>query len=299
MPNLRTVWPECPEELARVVMKMMLKQPAARQQTYAEVIADLRRAYEALTSSTMPNPKSKALLWSGIAAAVAILGTLIYVTFANRPPQLSEAEHAAKAKHSALPAAATKDASFVNSLGMKFVPVAGTKVLCCIHETRYKDYAAFAKVAVGINADWKGQICDGFTVRDGAEHPVTKVNWEDAQAFCVWLSKKEGKTYRLPADREWSYAVGIGDLEKDGTTPQMLSDKIQTEFPWGGDFPTKTTDKAGNYADLASHREFPTLPFIDGYDDGFPVTAPVMSFKPNKLNLYDLGGNVLEWVEDW
>jgi len=54
VPNLRSVWPECPEELARVVMKMMLKQPAARQQSYGEVIADLRRAYDALTGATMP-----------------------------------------------------------------------------------------------------------------------------------------------------------------------------------------------------------------------------------------------------
>jgi hypothetical protein len=54
VPSLRSAWPECPEELARVVMKMMLKQPGARQQSHAEVLADLRRAHDALTGATAP-----------------------------------------------------------------------------------------------------------------------------------------------------------------------------------------------------------------------------------------------------
>ena len=79
----------------------------------------------------------------------------------------------------------------------------------------------------------------------------------------------------------------------------MLSGKIQNEFPWGGDFPPKTKDSAGNFADTAWKEKFPAMSFLEGYTDGFPTTAPVMSFKPNKLGLYDLGGNVQEWVGDW
>lgn len=172
-----------------------------------------------------------------------------------------------------------------NSLGMKFVFVPGTQVLMCIHETRYRDYAAYAAEVANVDSSWKTQEAD---ITNNTDHPVTKVSWEDAQAFCAWLSKKEGRNYRLPTDKEWSYAVGIGPKEKweKETTPRMLDGKEPDEFPWGGSYPPTTEDRAGNYG------------VFGGYTDGYDSTAPVMSFKPNKLGLYDLGGNVWEWCED-
>ncbi|MDP1590817.1 MAG: SUMF1/EgtB/PvdO family nonheme iron enzyme, partial [Prosthecobacter sp.] len=195
---------------------------------------------------------------------------------------------------------AMKD-GITNTLGMKFLPVKGTDVLFCIHEVRYQDYAAYAAEAQGVDGSWKDQTCDGYALTDDKEnHPVMKVSWEDAQKFCEWLSRKEGKTYRLPTDEEWSHAVGIGRDEKwkKDTTPATVT-KSQTDFPWGDKWPPPKG--SGNYSDDSRKAKAPnaTAQYLENYDDGFPTTAPVMSFKPNKLGLYDLEGNVREWVEDW
>ncbi len=191
--------------------------------------------------------------------------------------------------------------SFTNSLGMKFVPVKGTGVLFCIHETRRQDYAAYVAENPGTDGSWKNQTREGIPVSDQNDHPVVSVNLEDAKKFCSWLSKKEGKRYRLPTDREWSVAVGIGGEEKttSSTTPEMLNQRVQDIFPWGGDFPPQTKDMAGNYADSSTHEKMPKRPGIETYTDGFATTAPVMSFKSNKMGLYDMGGNAWELVSDW
>jgi len=233
-----------------------------------------------------------------------------YVTELTKAGKVDEAKRvqtlrdikaaAGPASRAISPDAVSKD-GFINSLGMKFLPAKGTDVLFCIHETRRQDFAAYADANPGVPENWKKAEQNGIPCGDKDDHPVVGPSWEQAKAFCAWLSKKEGKTYRLPTDEEWSIAVGLGRFEKRSkdTTPEMLSDQQRTEYPWGGDYPPKTKDQAGNFSDMASHDKFPDLGFIDGYDDGFPTTSPVMSFKPNKLGLYDMCGNALEWVEDW
>ena len=182
---------------------------------------------------------------------------------------------------------AAKKQEFTNTLGMKFVPVSGTDVQFCIWETRVKDYAAYAAANAGVDARWKKPFGDRFKQAD--THPVAKVNWNDAQAFCEWLTKKElaegkikaGQKYRLPTDAEWSVAVGLG--KEKGNTPEEKQSGIKGVYPWGKGYPPPK--EAGNY-----HGSLGV--------DGFEFTSPVGSFAVNKYGIHDLGGNAEEWCED-
>ena len=219
---------------------------------------------------------------------------------------------------------ATKEQPFVNSLGMKFVPVpitGGRSVLFCVWQTRVQDFRAFATDRIG-NSNWdyqkgpepmmlmlKGngwstrgrdygwQKC-GFEQTD--THPVVCVSWMDAKAFCAWLTKKErlpdGWSYRLPTDAEWSTAVGLHETITG--TPKDKDSQIFGVYPWGTQWPPP--DGAGNYGGVEERTaDMPqNAPVIDGYRDKFPRTSPVGSFSANQYGLYDMGGNVKEHCED-
>ena len=114
-----------------------------------------------------------------------------------------------------------------------------------------------------------------------ANEPALCVSWEDAQAYVRWLSEQSGKTYRLLSEAQWEYAARAGSDE--------------ARF-WGSG-----TDRACQFANVydatgkAKHN-FRYENFV--CDDGYAVTAPAGSLKPNAFGLYDMLGNVLEWVED-
>lgn len=160
---------------------------------------------------------------------------------------------------------ASKELPWENSLGMKFVPVAETAVLFSIWETRGQDYAAYLEGA-GVSAHSKAIL--------KPTHPVCNVNWEEAAAFCRWLTEQERKSgrigpqceYRLPTDKEWDTAIG------------------PDKYPWGNSWPPPKL--MGNLPPA----------FIPEAGEN---TAPVGSCAPNRFGLYDLAGNVFEWVEDW
>lgn len=194
---------------------------------------------------------------------------------------------------------ANQSRGFSNSLGMKMVLVPGTKVLCCEHETRVQDFREFVE-ATGYRGgddpvesvdEWLDYEYEGH--KQGPDHPVVNVSWEDAKAFCAWLSKKEGKEYRLPTDHEWSVAVGIGDRESEKASPKDKSAKLEGVYPWGTTWPPPSG--AGNFSGSESAFSF----HLDDYRDNHAFTAPAGSYKKSQSELYDLSGNVWEWCEDW
>ncbi len=120
----------------------------------------------------------------------------------------------------------------------------------------------------------------GFTQTD--RHPVANVSWNDAVAFCGWLSQKEGRTYRLPTEAEWEYAC------RAGTT---------TRFYHGDDL--EGLAKVGNVADASLKPKWPSAVWAITSSDGYAFTSPVGGFRPNDFGLYDMHGNVWEWCSDW
>jgi formylglycine-generating enzyme required for sulfatase activity len=112
------------------------------------------------------------------------------------------------------------------------------------------------------------------------DHPVVCVNWRDAQAYVRWLSLNTGEIYRLPTEAEWEYAARAG---------------TQTNYFWGDEADAGCAFNNG--ADEQARLEFPQWQTL-ACDDGAPFTAAVASYAPNAFGLYDMTGNVWEWVED-
>jgi len=171
-------------------------------------------------------------------------------------------------------------------------------------ELRRRFYVATREVTNAEFKRFKPEHRSGFIGQNTLERdrqPVVNVSWQEAAAYCNWLSKQEGLPaayedkggrlvpvvpattgYRLPTEAEWEW---VARSNRDGSL---------RKYPWGEALPVP--QGAGNFGDRTAQ---PLLTQILGdYDDGQPVAAPVGSFGANALGYYDLGGNVAEWTSD-
>ena len=143
---------------------------------------------------------------------------------------------------------------------------------------------------------------EGFDL-NRPDHPVSGITWQQAAAFCNWLSERDGLPaayvdrggvlvatepmnhgYRLPTEAEWAW------------TGRQVAGRGSGRFPWGDDWPPPAAPKTGNYADESARRLFND--YIKGYNDGYAGSSPVGSFGASPIGLFDMGGNVAEWIHD-
>ncbi len=156
------------------------------------------------------------------------------------------------------------------------------------HPVTNAEYAAFIRetghpspniralplmVSGPVEADFRalaaGHIWNNGTPPEGRnEHPVTLIGFEDAVAYCRWLSTKTNKPVRLPTEAEWEKAAR-GGLEAK-------------KFPWGDTLDSSSAHYLPHTAVKAERS-----------------TAPVGTYPPNAFKLHDMAGNVWEWVSDW
>ena len=144
---------------------------------------------------------------------------------------------------------------------------------------RATGYSAGGDCVVGLsNMASKNWRDPNFSQTD--RDPVVCVNWADAKAYVEWLGRETGERYRLPSESEWEYAA------RAGTT---------TARYWGNDPDAACTN--ANVGDRSAKHTFSSLT-MHNCRDGHVYTAPVGSFRANGFGLYDVLGNVWEWVED-
>jgi len=129
------------------------------------------------------------------------------------------------------------------------------------------------KYTVGKGVNWRHGVSGSVRSQSEENHPVLRVSWNDAVAYCKWLSAKSGRHFRLPTEAEWEYACRAGS---------------GTPFNTGENITTSQANYNGNYP----YNNYPK-------GDARQNTVPVDSFAPNAWGLYNMHGNVFEWCSDW
>jgi len=297
-PPLAKLRPGLPPGLEQVVRKMLAKKPGDRYQMPGEVAQALAHI-DTSAPVRMPAPAATGRGRPRIALLLGMAALLLAVplawwlrTASARKPSISLLSPATagqtleKVKHTE------------NRIGMKLAPIPPGELTIgasreAVERLPLPDWARLegpphqVKITKGFfmgaypvtvgqfrkfieDSGHKPATRDGKDWRNPGteqtdEHPVVLVSWRDADAFCKWLGKKEGKTYRLPTEAEWEHACRAGS---------------KTAYHFGDD--AKELEKHG---------------WFDGNSQG--KRHPVGQLLPNQWGLYDMHGNVYQWTADW
>ena len=149
-----------------------------------------------------------------------------------------------------------------------------------------------------VNQNRRGYYMDNdreFAQPGCQQFPVARVSWEEAGAYCQWLSKQLGKAMRLPTEAQWEWAcragsstaMNYGDLNADFSKQENLADYKLIELAISGIIPQPMKDPPPLYDYELRDRRF---------NDGVLHLAKVGSYAPNAWGLHDMHGNVAEWT---
>lgn len=283
-----------PQSFDVIVSRALQADPAQRTRSAAELL----QAFEKAWQQHLAGATRRRALRRGLAAAAVLLLAAGSVAGGAWWQRRSTPE----VKTFPVPASATQEKPWENSLGMRFVPVPGTEVLFSIWETRQRDIEPFVSArSEAFSMPWqegarnarmrafRKSLAKGVHIPldDGGAPDLTRapdravglIFAADATMFCRWLTWKEQiegritpqQYYRLPTSREWMTAAGGPQAER---LPGNLAGTESLGKPW-----------------LVSRQVFPTSDEFDG-------AATVGSFPVERFGLFDISGNLSEWVCD-
>ncbi len=141
-----------------------------------------------------------------------------------------------------------------------------------------------------INRSSKDHYTPGYPA-NGPDQPVIRVTWEQARAFCRWLSEKTGERFTLPAEAQWEWASRAGSA-----SPFWFGDGNSDFGKWANLADSSMKGFQTHYQSRGKDFIFTHLPYVRQVDDGQMISAQVGQYKPNPWGLFDMHGNVAEWT---